>query len=368
MARLVSILVPGMWVETALVAGVFLWSLGCSQQDAQAQASRETVLLEEGDVSPYGAVQLEFSGSIGLENEDDYFFAIVRGIEIDKEDNVVVFDGVLRNIRVFSPAGDLLRTYDLQEGEGPGEFYRASTFSLSENKEHIYLYDMVNLRITILDYATFEYIDSFRLVETQHALIDSGPDTTILAVYNQLDLRDRPLVHVFTEDGTEIAAFERRHEEYAEYSRQDLQVFHHVSLSQSDSLIFLSFALPYDIRVYNRRYELLRRFHRTPDFFGDSVREGEFIYPSGSCTSIVVAGDELVLQLVVDRVDDEIWMHAFDFSGRSRGVQKLSGYEWGTWFYLDGDAVDSTGNIYGVTSTPFPRLIRFRVVPAPPFE
>ncbi len=148
--------------------------------------------------------------------------------------------------------------------------------------------------------------------------------------------------------------------------QEDLQSFDHVTMTQSDSLIFLSFALPYDIRVYNRRYELLKRFHQTPEFFGGTVREGEWLFPSGWCTSIVMAGDELVLQMLTNRVEDELWMHAFDFSGRRRGIQKMSGNEWGDRFYLESHALDSKGNIYGVTHTPFPRLIRFRVVPVTP--
>ncbi len=346
------------WTVTALMTGTFLSTLGCTSVE-RAPVSLEEAMVE----SPFGKVQLEFAGSIGSEDKEGYFFSIIRGIEIDKEDNVVVFDGLLRNIRVFSPAGDLIRTYELPEGEGPGEFSRASTFSLSADKERILLYDQVNRRITILDYVTFEYINSFSLSETNHATIYSGPDNTILAVYDQLSLGSRPLVHVFTEHGTKLAAFDGRHEKFAEFLQQGLQVFHEVSLAQSDSLIFLSFALPYEIRTYDRHYELLRRFHRTPNFFGGTVRDGEWIYPSGYCTSIVVAGDELVLQLVTsNREEEELWVHAFDFSGNDRGIQNMSRGEWGTRFYLESDAVDSRGNLYGVTYTPFPRLIRFRVV------
>lgn len=359
-------------IGIVVVFGPVLSSLGCSSQDAQdiirpEQFIEELVPLEESSESPHGAVQLEYAGSIGSEDQDGYFFATVRGIQINAEDNVVVFDGILRNIRVFSPAGDLLRTIELPEGEGPGEYRRASTFSLSEDKKHFYMYDMVNRRVTIHDYETFDYLKDFSLHQTQHAAIHGGPENTVIAVYNQLDLgRDRSLVHVFTENGSAVAAFDRRHGKYAEYLEEDLQRFHHVSMTQSDSLIFLSFALPYDVRVYNRRFELLKRFHRTPDFFGSKTREDEWIYPSGWCTGIVMAGGELVLQVVINQVEDELWMHAFDFSGRHRGEQKLSGNEWGNSFVLAGDALDSKGNIYAVSYDPFPRIIRFRVVPVTP--
>ncbi len=323
----------------------------------------EIPLEESVEASPYRPVRLELSGTIGSEDEDDYFFAIIRGIEVDAEDNVVVFDGILRNIRVFSPDGELLRSYALPDGEGPGEFQRASTFSLSSNKERVYVYDMINRRITVLDYATFGYLNSFSLSETLHAGIDGGPDNTIYAVYSQLDLGGRPMVHVFTEDGVEVAAFERCHDMFLEHDQQRLQSVYAVTMTQTPSLIFLSFSLPYEIRVYNRRHELQRRFHRTPDFFGGTIQEGEWLFPTGNCSGIVIAGEELVLQMVTDRENDETWMHAFDFSGRHRGVQNLSKGEWGKQVHIDSDALDSKGNIYGIAYEPFPRLIRFKIAP-----
>ena len=331
----------------------------------QSVLPEEEVSLERAGDSPFGEVRLEYAGSIGSEDEDDYFFSIIRGIAVDKDDNVVVFDGMLKNIRVFTKEGELIRKYDLVDGSGPGEFQRASTFSLSRDKEKIYLYDMVTRRITILDYATFHFVDSFPLPETSHAGIEAGPDNTIIAVYFQLDLADRALVHVFSEDGTELAAFERRHPAYYGYLEQDLQAFHRVTSAQSDSLFFLSFALPYDIRVFSRDHELIRRFHLSPDFFGDTVTDGEWLYPSGYCSNLVVAGDEILLQFVEDHSRDETWMHVFDFSGRSRGVTRLVGNEWGDRFGIFGGTLDSTGHVYGVSyDDGFPKIIRLKVVAA----
>lgn len=322
---------------------------------------RDVPLEESVEASPFGPVRLELSGSIGSDDEDDYLFAIILEIEVDAEDNAVVIDGVLKNIRVFSPDGELMRSYTLPDGQGPGEFQRASSFSLSADKERVYVYDMMTERITILDYATFEYLNSFPLYETLHAEIDGGPDNTIYAVYSQLDLRDRPMVHVFTEDGVEVAAFERRHDMFLEHDQQRLQSAYTVSMAQTPSLIFLSFALPYEIRAYNRHHELQRRFHRTPDFFGGTIQEGEWMYPTGYCSGIVFAGEELVLQLVIDHERDETWMHAFDFSGRHRGIQNLSAGEWGRQVHIDSDALDSRGNVYGIAYEPFPRLVRFKI-------
>ena len=325
--------------------------------------SADEFVLERAGPSPLGGVRLELAGRIGSEEDDDYLFSIVRGLGVDNDDNVVVFDGIMRNIRVFDPEGQILQTYWLQDGVGPGEFQRASTFSLSHDKEKIYLYDMVNRRITILDYPSFDFIDLISIPEIAHAVVAGAPDRAIIALYDQLSLGDQPLIHVFSETGAKLAEFEQRHPDFRANLRKDLQAFHAVFMSQSDSLIFVSFALPYDIRVYNRRYELLRRFHLTPDFFGSTVRDGEWLYPSGYCLNLVVAGDNLLLQFVRNRKDDEIWMHAFDFEGRSRGVQRMVNNEWGDRFGVFKGTMDSSGHLYGVTSDPFPQVIKLKVVP-----
>ena len=340
-------------VSVAMVA-----SVGCTRGDMELPPSNETTVD-----SPHGKVHLEYDGSIGAEDMEGYFFSFIRGIEIDQQDNIVVYDAGLKNIRVYSPTGTLIRAHELAEGPGPGEFTSGTSgFSLSEDKQRILLYNYDALRVTVLDYTTFDYINSFRLDETDYAKIDAGPDNTIMAVYTQRTLGQMPLIYRFTEQGTKLAAFSGRHSRYGEFWDRELQFAHEVSFAQSDSFLFVSFSLPYDIRVYNRRHELVNRFHRRPEYFGGEVQEGEWLYPSGYCTNIVVADNELVLQVVVNKRDDEKWVHAFDFAGRDRGVQNMLGGEWGDNWYLDSDAVDSRGNVYGVAFRPFPRVIRLRVV------
>lgn len=336
-----------------------------SETGTDDPASEGVPFVEATEKSPYGPVGLDYVSSIGSDEDEDYLFSIIRGVAVDPDRNVVVFDGILKNIRVFSPDGLLLRRYDLPEGQGPGEFMRASTFGLSRDGTRLYLYDMITRRITILDHETFAYVHSFSLNETQHAVIQGGPDQTIVAVYNQLDLGDRPLVHVFDEQGNKVAAFEKRHEDYPQYLRQDLQIFHQVSLAQSESLWFLAFAYPYDVRVYNTQHELLRRFRRAPGFFGGSFRKNDFLFPTGTSSSLVVAGEQLLLHVLRDQKAEETWIHAFDFEGRLRGELDMRDERWGRRFFLFASAVDPQGFVYAATSHPYPRLLKFKIVTSP---
>ena len=348
----------GITLFCALIASGVVAGCKSVEHDPELPA----MALERAGVSPFGNVRLELAGTIGSETNEDYLFSSVRGVAVDNDDNAVVLDAIMNNLRVFDPNGTLIRKYSLQEGEGPGEFQHPSTFSLSHDKERVYLYDMGNRRITILDYATFDYIRQIAIPETQHVIIQDGPDNTIVALFSQLDVSSRPLVHVFSETGSRLASFERRHSEFRTYLDQNLQVFEDVSMARSDSLVVLSFALPYDIRIYNRQYEPVSRFHLTPDFFGGTVQDGEWLYPSGYCTDLVVAGENLLLQFLWDRTTDEQWMHAFDLSGRSRGMQRMVNNAWGDSFGIFSGSLDSSGHIYGVAYEPFPMVIRLKVV------
>jgi hypothetical protein len=63
----------------------------------------------------------------GDEN-DDIFFGLISACVVDDEGLLYLLDSQLSEIHVFSPAGEYLRTIG-REGEGPGEFRRASTMT-----------------------------------------------------------------------------------------------------------------------------------------------------------------------------------------------------------------------------------------------
>ena len=97
-----------------VVSAATVASVGCTSGDMELPRSNETTAD-----SPHGKVHLEYDGSIGAEDMEGYYFSFIRGIEIDQQDNIVVYDGGLRNIRVYSQTGTLIRAHELAEGSGP---------------------------------------------------------------------------------------------------------------------------------------------------------------------------------------------------------------------------------------------------------
>jgi hypothetical protein len=62
----------------------------------------------------------------GDTDDEDQFFGIIADIEIDDAGNVYLLDSQLSEVKIFTADGEFLRSIG-REGEGPGEFRRAST-------------------------------------------------------------------------------------------------------------------------------------------------------------------------------------------------------------------------------------------------
>ncbi len=70
-------------------------------------------------------IELEEVYRLGGWSEDEFFGVIVGMLE-DEEGNVYLLDSQLKEVQVFDPAGNLLRTIG-REGEAPGEFQNAAS-------------------------------------------------------------------------------------------------------------------------------------------------------------------------------------------------------------------------------------------------
>ena len=66
-------------------------------------------------------------GGIGMQVKGPYFFCL------DGQNNIVISDWSARNIKVFSPEGDLLHTIG-QEGEEAEMFIRPNGIAINKNK------------------------------------------------------------------------------------------------------------------------------------------------------------------------------------------------------------------------------------------
>ncbi len=95
----------------------------------------------------YGEItfELEEDLSIGNENIENYDIYKVKGIQVDGDGNIYVFDGGNCRIQVFDKNGLYLLTIG-RKGQGPGEFNNPSAIHLDE-KNNLYVRDRFKIHI-----------------------------------------------------------------------------------------------------------------------------------------------------------------------------------------------------------------------------
>jgi hypothetical protein len=111
-------------------------AFGCSGEKKAESEWKGTVEQENGvkvvnnpDEPFYGNLELVLEQDLSLGNEEDenYFFYRVYGLEVDSQGNIYVMDAGNFRIQKFSSDGEYLQTIG-KKGQGPGEFDRMQSF------------------------------------------------------------------------------------------------------------------------------------------------------------------------------------------------------------------------------------------------
>jgi len=343
---------------------VFLFTCGCSEEDVKKKLAtqNEPPLEYSKKDSPLGKIDLKLIGSIGSDDEEEYVFGNIQSIDVDNQGNLYVLDRAFKNIRVFNQDGLYLLEHEFRKGEGPGEFLDPVSIAVAKDSNQIYISDMGNRRLTIFT-QDFNYKHSFP-INTFYFDVVSGPNKTVIAFFYQLFLRSEDLlIHIFDETGKQISEFcscsnQRRLEEL---QRKRLQGATYGFIAKTDSLLFLSFGYPYEIRIFDIHGNFVRRFARETPFYGNEIIEGEFIFPSGKSSGISVSPDSLILHLIYEWKTKETFIHAFDFDGKDRGTIRMSDFKirelqpiiscatYKDYLYLESD-------------NPYPRIVKFKII------
>jgi hypothetical protein len=113
-----------------IVSVIMIMAVSCSKKDS---ALDDMIHVEDGVTvvrNPMESVKvpggptvlvLEKDLRIGIaEGDENYMFAEVRAVQVDDEDNIIVIDSKLINIKVYDKGGNYIRTF-LKSGQGPEE-------------------------------------------------------------------------------------------------------------------------------------------------------------------------------------------------------------------------------------------------------
>lgn len=200
-----------------------------------------------------------------------------------------------------------------------------------------------------------------------HPLLSkTGLDNNIIALCYRYTPRTNPdnnfLVHKFNTDGNEISKFGAFQKDFKSLSESNIQGAVHAFNTGVDSLVFLSFGYPYEIRIYDgNRDKFLKRFARKTSFHGKEIIDGEFTFVSGHTSGIAVTSKSLIMNFVYDRENKETYLHAFDFDGKNRGTIQMSDYNIKDSPYFD-CATNNDDILYINTREPYPQILKVRII------
>ncbi len=109
------------WLLAAALCLLAAPAGGGQEKDIEKQI--DGVLHVQNRGSPAQGIEtwrLEELWRAGGEDDADVFFGLIGQVRSDQEGNIYLLDGQLSEVKVFSPAGKLVKTLS-REGDGPGE-------------------------------------------------------------------------------------------------------------------------------------------------------------------------------------------------------------------------------------------------------
>lgn len=294
-------------------------------------------------------------GSEDLAN-DPYVFSGINDLRFDTADNVYVLDRRESLIKVFSPTGEYLRAYQFNKGQGPGEFQRPLGFDIGP-KGDLFITDSNSRRITAIDQAG-------RLVGemTLRAIPESIAIDKDGSVYLTEESRDKNkyLVHKYHfPDGKVLGAFCPK-TELAQWIGR-VGGWGDICLSPRGNILY-SFDIPYDIREFTPKGQLVNQFGRKiPGWKPPRISYEGLPYSPVSTMGIDTFPDGKILHVLFDK-RSKPYITYFDIFD-----------EHGTWlisfdtreYIKDKNGrmarIDGQGDVYMEFWEPFPHIRKYRI-------
>jgi hypothetical protein len=162
------------------------------------------------DDDPSKQITLEKRFSIGYyEGPEDYLFALVREVIVDSNGRIIVLDKDC--VRIFDQSGKHVLTFG-SEGEGPGEFKIPRGMALDDNG-NIYIYDSILQRVSVFD-SVGKFIRSIRLNDRMFGKIGLKSNHDIVLSRMILfdprmpdQFKDHKLIRLYNQKGKKLASF-----------------------------------------------------------------------------------------------------------------------------------------------------------------
>ena len=364
----------------------------CSQSDWQGSIKqvdgvtvvenpRQGLWEKQGDV----AVKLIRRGEIGkLEGEDNYLFARITDVAIDKNGDVFVADGQSAEIRKFNQSGEYIHTIG-RKGEGPGEFRNISVMAVN-SLDQLIVFDNMAQRISIFS-REGEFVKSTKLnivnAWVDPAAIISVNDNFLLfgKIGDELDL-----FHEFDRNWTKIKSFGKyqfiNNKEFEEnqlgflagriYYQPDNTILYTKYFFDNQIFIYQNNNLtkiikqdsgiknPYEVKtLHDVKKAVAMQREQKYDFysFGGGIAFVGYVYQSSA--GIFRLNDGKIVHFLTRRLSQgkhEFGVSLYDEAGKFLIYQKL-----GENLYYNFRCKDNQDNFYVIDNTEYPKVLKLKL-------
>ncbi len=313
--------------------------------------------------------------SIGSDDFDkpDTIFGYINDLAVDSSDNIYVLDA--RNFRAtkFTTEGKFIRTFGNGNGQGPGEFARPLDICVDLN-DNVYIADYEQRKITVFN-SSNEVIHTFKTENNTMPINDLDISEDLL-LYVGVDVRQigrgrskNGIFQIYSlPEGKYFGTIGKS--DWFKQNPNILTASNSISINKVNGNIVVSHSYPYEIDLFSRKGDLIKRFGRKAAFFDDFLMEendSSIGVAGGASFFVAWLPDGKIMNVIrqFERFKNKPskstqYFDFFDNNGNylitvnqdDFGIQKR---------YSFAIAVDNQGDIWLSFSEPFPHIKKFRI-------
>ncbi len=324
---------------------IALTVIACKNQENDLNKTTATKFISlEDSVNQYRVRNHEFI----FGDTEEYPLAMISGLSVVKNGLIYIFDSSVNRIYVIQNDGNLLHSYKLKEGKGPGEFVRAFAFEAGE--EHLYIYDQNLFRLTVFDLefnVLHEFTDHTTTLNLVMQPLENGK---VLAARNLLRIKpDEFTCFIFDGiSGEVLQEFDQSYKIVAKTHKENVQLNTIAMPVYAKGRYFMLMSLPFILKEFDENGKQIRTY-RVKERDNPYFERGEFLIPTYA--NIGFSYDEyydLFLVNIANNRDRNSKLYIFNSDIELKAVINLNefGIDDDDLFQLSTSSSDHKGNIY----------------------
>lgn len=354
------------YLAVTLVLAISMVIAGCGKSPTPSGAGMTDGVSKTALWQDTKEVKVEHVLTIGqddFEENENYYFALIRDIQLDKDGNLYVLDLKAMRVSKYSPDGIFMHSFKLTRGKGPGEFSYPMILAI-DNEDNVYIRNK-HERVIVFD-------NKGKLLKTVKTgiigtlgFMTVGLDKSIYLTKGRTPHSKR--IFKINPEGGIDKTFCTVSDERLLPILEKIDGWEHLAVAH-DGTIYYSAIYPYDIRQFSPEGKLLNRFSRDAGFKepfkiilhgfeltkAGSASIGIAFLPGGKIMNIIRHREKID----TDKYDQEYWFDVFSKDGKwlLSFPSDLFKIKWIRFF-----AIDPHGYMYLDYLEPYNHVKKFKI-------